>query len=145
MSKLGGSVLYQTLGKVGGEAPDVRDTEYFVNAFEAVQKMISTGDVLAIHDISAGGLITALLEMAFAHTSCGLRVSDDFLSLSTDRISLFFAENPGLLIQVKDADRVIESLEKDGIASVRLAEPVFGSDQLIVGKDTFSIPSLREA
>lgn len=144
-SKLGGSVLYQTLGKVGGEVPDVRDTEYFVNAFEAVQRMISAGDVLAIHDISAGGIITALLEMAFAHTSCGLRVSDDFLSLSTDRISLFFSENPGLLIQVKDADRVIESLEKDGIASVRLAEPVFGSDQLVIGKDTFSIPSLREA
>ena len=142
---LGGSALYQSLGKVGAEAPDIEDVDYFIDAFEGVQRLVREGKVLAIHDISAGGLLTALLEMAFARPSTGLRLSSDFLSLSDDRLSLFFAENPGLLIQVKEASAVIEALDKEGIAAVPLAEPLFGSDLIEIGSDRLSISELREA
>ena len=142
---LGGSALYQTLGKVGADAPDIADADYFADAFEGVQKLVKSGEVLALHDISAGGVITALLEMAFALPDCGLAVSDEFLALSRDRLALFFAENPGLLIQVKEPAKVIQKLEREGIAAVVLAEPRFGRSDLVIGSDAYSIPDLREA
>ena len=69
--KLGGSAFAQSLGKVGDEVPCVQDAEYFRDAFLAVQELINKGLVLAGHDISAGGLITTLLEMCFANVEGG--------------------------------------------------------------------------
>ena len=65
--KLGGSALAQVLNKLGNEVPTIKDSEYFADAFNAVQDAIPKGLVLAGHDISAGGMITALLEMCFAN------------------------------------------------------------------------------
>ncbi|HBL33305.1 MAG TPA: phosphoribosylformylglycinamidine synthase, partial [Porphyromonadaceae bacterium] len=45
--RLGGSAFAQTLGNVGEEAPTVTDTEYFKNAFEAVQELVDRGLILA--------------------------------------------------------------------------------------------------
>ena len=56
------------MNKVGDEAPTVTDAEYFKNAFGAVQELVNRGLVLAGHDVSAGGMITAMLEMCFANT-----------------------------------------------------------------------------
>ena len=65
--RLGGSAFAQSLGKVGDDVPTVKNAEYFADAFMAVQEMINRGWILAGHDISAGGLITTLLEMCFAN------------------------------------------------------------------------------
>ena len=46
-------------------SPCVQDAEYFRDAFLAVQELVNKGLILAGHDISAGGLITTLLEMCF--------------------------------------------------------------------------------
>ncbi|HZJ80097.1 MAG TPA: phosphoribosylformylglycinamidine synthase, partial [Dysgonamonadaceae bacterium] len=70
--KLGGSAFAQTMNKVGDEAPTVKDSEYFKNAFAAVQELVNRGLVLAGHDVSAGGMITAMLEMCFANPQGGL-------------------------------------------------------------------------
>jgi len=75
--KLGGSVLGQTLNRLGDEVPTVKDSEYFKAAFDSIQELISKGLILAGHDISEGGLITALLEMCFANTTGGLNVKLD--------------------------------------------------------------------
>ncbi|UKI40119.1 MAG: AIR synthase-related protein [Alistipes putredinis] len=76
---LGGSSFYQTLGSVGKRIPTVSDPAYFARAFEAVQSLIKGNKVLAGHDISAGGLITALLEMTFADNTTGIAVNLDVL------------------------------------------------------------------
>jgi phosphoribosylformylglycinamidine synthase len=60
--KLGGSSLAQVLNKLGEEVPTVKYPEYFRDAFNTVQELINCDLVLAGHDISAGGLLTALLE-----------------------------------------------------------------------------------
>ena len=65
--KLGGSAFAQSLGKVGDDVPTVQEAEYFRDAFLAVQALINKGLIMAGHDISAGGLITTLLEMCFAN------------------------------------------------------------------------------
>ena len=66
--QLGGSAFAQSQGKVGSDVPTVKNAEYFRDAFIAVQQLVNEGLILAGHDITAGGLITALLEMCFANT-----------------------------------------------------------------------------
>ena len=53
----------------------MKDPEYFRDAFNAVQDAIEKRLILAGHDISAGGMITALLEMCFANVEGGLDVN----------------------------------------------------------------------
>ena len=72
-NRLGGSALAQALGQTGGESPDIDDPEKLVSAFNAVQELISKDLVLAGHDISDGGIITALIEMAMSG-NCGIDI-----------------------------------------------------------------------
>ena len=99
--KLGGSAFAQSLGKVGDEVPCVQDAEYFRDAFLAVQELVNKGLILAGHDISAGGLITTLLEMCFANVEGGLEIELDKMK-ETDIVKILFAENPGIVIQISD-------------------------------------------
>lgn len=109
---LGGSALFQTMGKVGNRVPTVKDAEKFRTAFDAVQKLVRGRKLLAMHDVSAGGLIVTLLEMTFANTNGGLKVYTDGLRAygENDLVKILFAENPAVVIQV--ADTAKESVEK---------------------------------
>lgn len=108
--KLGGSSLAQVLNLLGNDVPTVRDEAYFARAFEAVQALVRQQLITAGHDISEGGLITALLEMTFAVPGIGLTVN--LSELGQDLIQAAFAENPGVLIQVQDDAAVIAVLEQ---------------------------------
>lgn len=72
-NRLGGSALAQVYNQLGNESPDVDDTVLLRRAFNAVQSLIAGGLILSGHDRSDGGLITALLEMAFSG-NCGLQI-----------------------------------------------------------------------
>jgi phosphoribosylformylglycinamidine synthase len=61
--------------------------------------------ILSGHDISAGGLITTLLEMTFPLTGPGI-TADLTLLKESDGIKLLFSENPGIIIQVRDVEKV---------------------------------------
>ncbi|UCF19585.1 MAG: phosphoribosylformylglycinamidine synthase, partial [Gemmatimonadota bacterium] len=116
--RLGGSALAQVYGQVGAECPDVDDAGLLGRAFEAVQRLIAAGKIAAGHDRSDGGLIAALLEMAFAG-NCGLDVSiaDDG---TRDPIAFLFAEELGLVLEVNPADEaaILESLRDAGAPCV---------------------------
>ena len=133
--KLGGSAFAQSLGKVGDEVPCVQNAEYFRDAFLAVQELIHKGLILAGHDISAGGLITALLEMCFANVEGGMEISLDKIN-EKDLIKILFAENPGIVIQVADKDKaeVKKILEDAGIGFVKLGTPT-EERHIMVSKD----------
>jgi phosphoribosylformylglycinamidine synthase len=120
--KLGGSALAQILNKVGDESPTVQDADYFKDAFETVQSLINDGLILAGHDISAGGMLTALLEMCFANTEGGLNVNLDQIA-EKDILKILFAENPGILIQVKDQKEVEKRLLEAGVGFALIATP----------------------
>lgn len=125
--RLGGSALAQTLNAVGSDVPTVKDAEYFKRAFAAVQKLVNDRKLLALHDVSAGGMVTALLEMLFANTAGGLTLdADAFAALGeTDLVKILFAENPAVLIQVDDAKRasVEKTLSAAGLRFVAVARP----------------------
>ena len=118
---LGGSALAQSLGKLGNETPSVDEPEYFRDAFAAVQELIAGGYVLAGHDISAGGLVTTLLEMCFPNSKGGLNI--DFSAIpETDLVKLLFAENPGVVLQLKNLKEAEEILRSNSIGFAKIAE-----------------------
>ena len=133
--KLGGSAFAQTLGKVGDEAPTVPDAEYFKQAFAAVQELVNRGLILAGHDISAGGMITTMLEMCFSNPKGGLEARLDKIPYD-DLIKILFAENPGILIQVKHRHLVDKILRDYGVASFIVARPI-KRRSLIIQKGEF--------
>ena len=131
--KLGGSALAQVLNKLGNEVPTVKDPEYFSDAFNAVQEAIEKGLILAGHDISAGGMITTLLEMCFANVEGGLEVNLDKINES-DIVKILFAENPGIIVQVKDK-KAFEKLMMDaGVGFAEIAKPT-NERHILVSKD----------
>ena len=122
--RLGGSAFAQSRGFVGSDVPTVKNPEYFRDAFNAVQELINKGLVLAGHDISAGGLITCLLEMCFANTEGGLEISVDKFK-HTDLVKILFAENPAIVVQVRNKDKkeFKEILDEAGIGYVKIGQP----------------------
>ena len=131
--KLGGSALAQTLNKLGNEVPTVKDPEYFKDAFNAVQEAIEKGLVLAGHDISAGGMITALLEMCFANVEGGLEVNLDNIAES-DIVKILFAENPGILVQVKEKKAFEKLMAEAGVGFAEIAKPT-NERHILVSKE----------
>jgi phosphoribosylformylglycinamidine synthase len=131
--KLGGSAFAQQLNKLGDEVPTVVDSEYFADAFNAVQDAIAKHLILAGHDISAGGMITTLLEMCFANVEGGLEVNLDKLA-EKDIVKILFAENPGILVQVKD-HKAFEKLMLDaGVGFAVVARPT-SERHILVSKE----------
>lgn len=146
--KLGGSAFAQSLGKVGSDVPTVRNPEYFADAFEAVQELVREGALLAGHDISAGGLITTLLEMCFANSKGGLNI--DLRNIEEeDLVKILFAENPGVVIQVSAKNKTLMEniLDNAGVAYIPIGYPK-QERKLVVKKDnrafTFDIDKLRD-
>ena len=147
--RLGGSAFAQSLGKVGDDVPIVANAEYFADCFEAVQELINRGWIMAGHDISAGGLITTLLEMTFANTHGGMHVNLHDIA-DEDIVKLLFAENPGVVIQVSDEHKqeLRAFLEDAGIGYAKIGYPTPDSRTIVIKKDdyqhTFDIDALRD-
>lgn len=144
--KLGGSVLAQVLNKIGDEVPTVKDAEYFKSAFDSIQELMKKNLILAGHDISEGGMLTALLEMCFANTKGGLKANLDSIA-ENSIINILFAENPGVLIQVKDRKAVEKILSDNGVGFARIAQPIEERRLEIQKKKSsyaFSINELRD-
>ncbi|MCG8474510.1 MAG: phosphoribosylformylglycinamidine synthase [Cytophagales bacterium] len=145
--KLGGSSFAQIHNKIGKEAPSIKDANYFKKAFNAIQQLIEEGEILAGHDISAGGLITTLAEMTFAQESLGLDIDLSALE-EKDLIKILFAENTGVVIQVSDEEKAKAFFEKEGLKAhmigIPYADPYI---RLRQGEDVydFEIASLRDA
>lgn len=122
---LGGSAFAQTMGKVGGEVPSVNNPEYFVACFETIQKLVRNRMLLSAHDVSAGGLVTTLLEMAFANTRGGIRLDTENFD-EADLIKILFAENPAIVVQIdsKKVDRFSKILKEAGVKFISIGEPI---------------------
>ena len=146
--KLGGSAFAQVLGKVGSDVPTVQNPEYFRDAFLAVQELVKGGLLLAGHDISAGGLITCLLEMCFANVKGGIEANLKGMA-DSDIVKVLFAENPGVVIQVanENKEEVENILNKAGVGFVEIGKPC-AERTLTVKKDgrtrTFDIDKMRD-
>ena len=146
--RLGGSAFAQSLNKVGSDVPTCKNPEYFRDAFNAVQTLVNKGLVLAGHDISAGGLITTLLEMCFANMEGGMEISLDKFGRH-DIVKILLAENPGVVVQIADKHKAEfkKIMDDAGVGYLKLGHPT--DERLIqVTKDgaeyQFGIDYLRD-
>ena len=145
---LAGSSFAQVIGKVGKTAPTVNDSGRFATTFNAIQQLIGDEKVLAGHDVSAGGLVTALLEMTFSQVDLG--ISANLKGFNTaDDIATFFSEQPALVIQVAQAHLadVKSELVTAGASFAEIGSPI-GEPILSIQTNTQSylldIASLRD-
>ncbi len=149
---LGGSALAQTLGKIGSQVPDVADAKAFANTFNCVQQMVKRRQLLAMHDVSAGGLITTLLEMCFANVRGGLDIDLGALAQlggNVDMVTTLFAENPALVIQVdnRTAKRVEAEMNEANVRFCSLGSPCSTRTLQVRGNEfehKFDIDLLRD-
>ncbi len=100
--RLGGSALTQVFNRAGGLVPDLEDAARLKGLFALVQEANAAGLLLAYHDRSDGGVITTLLEMAFAGY-CGLEIHLDGWAEAT--LGALFNEELGAVLQVAETHR----------------------------------------
>ncbi len=144
---LGGSALGQVLNQLGKEAPTVADPEYFASVFGTIQELISKSLLVAGHDISAGGMITTLLEMCFANSEGGLAINLSEIN-DDDTVRILFSQNPGLIFQVEEANEAIveEILLENDITYYTIGHPVKERKLFIsngTAQYTYDIDTLR--
>ncbi|MBV2204539.1 MAG: phosphoribosylformylglycinamidine synthase [Pseudomonas sp.] len=165
-NRLGGSILAQVYGKLGREVPDVDDAEDLQSFFAVIQGLNADGLLQAYHDRSDGGLLTTVLEMAFAG-HCGLDLNlDGLLDDADDVPAVLFSEELGAVIQVRQDDTeivlaqfsaaglgdcvaVIGQPTNNGYVSIRLAgSEVFSGDRRLLQRQwaetSYQIQRLRD-
>jgi phosphoribosylformylglycinamidine synthase len=144
--KTGGSCFAQILNRLGDEVPTVNDPSYFAEVFNTVQDLINKGKILSGHDISAGGMITTLLEMCFSNTSGGITVNLTALD-EKDTVKILLSQNPGIIIQVKDENEIADTLLEHGISYFSVGHPVTDRAIKVTNHDdniAFDIDQLRD-
>ncbi|XP_030655768.1 phosphoribosylformylglycinamidine synthase [Nomascus leucogenys] len=117
--RLGGTALAQCFSQLGEHPPDLDLPENLVRAFTITQGLLKDRLLCSGHDVSDGGLITCLLEMAFAG-NCGLQV--DVPVPGVDVLSVLFAEEPGLVLEVQEPDlaQVLKRYQDAGLHCLEL-------------------------
>ena len=101
-NRMGGSCLNSVSNINGGVTPDLDDPSLIKNFFDGIQNLNKKNKILAYHDRSDGGLITRVLEMAFAG-HCGIDLN---LNLEDEIFKFLFNEELGAVIQVLEDDEI---------------------------------------
>ncbi|CAN6674149.1 phosphoribosylformylglycinamidine synthase [Trichomonascus vanleenenianus] len=111
-NRLGGSCVAQVFGQVGNDAPTVDDAKALRGLLKAMEQLHKQEEevVMAYHDRSDGGLITTVLEMAFAG-----RVGVEVTLEGKDAIASLFSEELGAVFQVADVEKLASVLEAHGV------------------------------
>ncbi|XP_037743223.1 phosphoribosylformylglycinamidine synthase isoform X5 [Chelonia mydas] len=98
--RLGGSALAQCYSQLGDRCPDLENPDSLAACFRVTQQLLQESVVSAGHDVSDGGLVTCLLEMAFAG-NCGLQA--ELVAPGLSALEVLFAEELGLVLEVPSA------------------------------------------
>ena len=116
---LGGSALAQCYSQLGCDVPDLDDIGYFLRAWSVTQSLIKNGNLISGHDISDGGFITCVLEMAFAG-NCGLDLNIE--CPNCPEIDFMFAENLGIILETNDTEGVVEQFQLNGVDAISIGK-----------------------
>ncbi|MEN8890588.1 MAG: phosphoribosylformylglycinamidine synthase [Wenyingzhuangia sp.] len=144
--KLGGSSFAQALNKIGTESPDIKDSTKFKTAFNTIQSLVEKGLISAGHDISAGGLITTLLEMCFSDEQLGANIDITALG-ERDTSKALFAENSGVIIQTLHPSKVEKILTDTGVKFANIGTATETEVVTLTNdneKEVFNIVELRD-
>lgn len=117
--RLGGSALAQCFKQIGNEAPDLDKPDLFINMFNVTQQCITEKLISAGHDVSDGGLLTCVLEMAFAGN---VNINLNFEGSADAFVSELFSEELGLVLEVStdNKDKVMKMYEEAGVRCIQI-------------------------
>ncbi|XP_064407824.1 phosphoribosylformylglycinamidine synthase isoform X2 [Latimeria chalumnae] len=121
--RLGGSALAQCYSQLGDRSPDLESPAALASCFRVTQKLLEDSMLSSGHDVSDGGLITCLLEMAFAG-NCGIEV--DLPGGQASVLEVLFAEELGLVLEVPEAaaGMVRDAYRSGGVECLRIGRTV---------------------
>ena len=165
-NRMGASILAQVYAQIGQQVPDLDDAEDLKAFFAVIQGLNADGHLLAYHDRSDGGLLTTVLEMAFAG-HCGLSLNLDALADDASELpAVLFNEELGAVIQVRqdatpevlaqfsaagldDCVAVIGQAVNNSDVSISFnGEPVFAGDRRLLQRQwaetSYRIQRLRD-
>ena len=114
---MGGSSLSQVMNNIYTDPPSIRDTAKLKQTFIIIQELLQNDQIVSGHDKSDGGLITTLLEMAFA-SNIGLVIDLHQDSL----IEYLFNEEIGVVFEgIRGCDAYEDMFSKYGIRCYQIA------------------------
>jgi phosphoribosylformylglycinamidine synthase len=119
-NRLAGSIFSEVTQSTYKQTPDIENIDKFKNLFNTIQNLVKNKKILAMHDISDGGLITTLLEMCFTK-KIGMRVN---MGETTLLNAALFSEEIGFVIQVEknNIEEISKVFLKDNIFIKEIAE-----------------------
>ena len=82
--------------------PPSIDFKYVKLFFETIQSLIGKDNILSLHDISDGGLITTLFEMCYSGFK-GIEINKN-LQNGIQLYNFLFSETPGVVLEILNAD-----------------------------------------
>ncbi|SES77845.1 phosphoribosylformylglycinamidine synthase subunit II [Methanococcoides vulcani] len=136
--ELGGSEYYNIKGlRSNGRAPKVREDA--PNIVDSIINIIRSGNVVAAHDVSAGGLAAALAEMC-NEIGANIDISDVSEDLRPDDV-LFSESHARAILVTSEKDKVVEML---GDIPYSVIGNVGGEDLHIKGREFDISLSMKE-
>lgn len=113
-NRLGATALAQVYNQVGDSTADLESADMLKGFFNAIQSLNQSDLIHAYHDRSDGGLLTTLVEMAFAG-HCGLYINLE--GLSNNALEVLFNEELGAVIQIEKSkmEEVLTCLKTNGL------------------------------
>ena len=135
------SYLQQVEGQPNGAPPPV-DLPLELKNGEFVRTQIIAGFTTACHDISDGGLIVALAEMALAG-NIGAEIEPNDLSLPL-HAWLFGEDQARYILTTANPEVMLEAAEAAGVVASMIGH-TGGSSLKVSGSHTISISELRDA
>jgi phosphoribosylformylglycinamidine synthase len=140
-----GQSLYQELATGGTEgAPPPVDLEAERRAGDFVRGLIRRAVVSAVHDISDGGLLVAVAEMALAG---GRGITLDPAPEGLPAHAVWFGEDQGRYVAAaspEEAARILHEAKEAGIPARRVGKAM-GDVLKLVGEAPLSLRALRTA
>ena len=118
--RLAGSIFSEVTQSKYQSTPDIDDVSKFNKMFSTIQGLVKNKKILAMHDISDGGLVTTLLEMCFTK-KVGMRVN---LEKVSNLNQMMFSEEIGYVIQIEKnyTDEIVKVFENNEIFVRNIAE-----------------------
>ena len=115
-SRLGGSIFEEVTSSSIQEVPDIDDVESLKILFNSIQELINRGWIVALHDISDGGLFTTVSELAFTN-KIGIEVHIPESVQNEEMMQYLFAEETGAVIQFHSdfEDQALEFLNQKNL------------------------------
>jgi phosphoribosylformylglycinamidine synthase len=141
---LGQSLYMQIMLNRAAGAPPPVDLDAEKRAGDCVRGLIRSGDVSAVHDVSDGGLLVAIAEMALAGN---LGVELDDLPAPLPAHALWFGEDQGRFVVAASPDKADAIHKAAAVAKVplRLLGKVGGESIKLQGEAPLPLATVRAA